>query len=182
MVGASPSTVLSWVDRGWLPAHRTPGGHRRIDRQALVEFLRAHDMPELVADEEPLRVLIALQSAGEGRSLADRIHNTHPEVRVDVTEGVVETLARLFDAPPDALLVEATLPGIDVQVLCSELSQFAASARVRITVVRPPSMCHLDGALRDAGVWSLVDAPARPETVAESLALANVNQPRPKAS
>jgi excisionase family DNA binding protein len=182
MVGASPSTVLSWVDRGWLPAHRTPGGHRRIDRQALVEFLRAHDMPELVAEDEPLRILIALKSVDEGRILADRVRSLQPDVRLDVTEGVLETLARLLDTPPDALLVEATLPGIDVLVLCRELAQFAASARVRVIVVRPPSMSDLDGPLRDAGVWSLIDTPARAEMVTESLSLANASQVRPKAS
>lgn len=182
MVGASPSTVLSWVDRGWLPAHRTPGGHRRIDRQALVEFLRAHDMPELVAENEPVRLLLALLSVEEGRNLADQIHATHPGVRVDATEGVVETLARLFDAPPDALLVEATLPGIDVLVLCRELAQCSSSARVRVVVVRPPSMSSLDDGLREVGVWGVIEGPPTVAAVLDSLALANVNQMRPKAS
>lgn len=139
-------------------------------------------MPELVAEDEPLRLLIALQSVEEGRILADRIRVIQPEIRVDVTDGVVETLARLFDAPPDALLVEATLPGIDVLVLCRELTQFAASARVRVIVVRPLSMSNLDGQLREAGVWSLLDAPVRAESVADSLSLVCASQVRPKAS
>src|SRR2546422_4046688 len=45
LIGVSPSTVLSWIDKGLLPAFRTPGGHRRGDPRALVGFLRSHQMP-----------------------------------------------------------------------------------------------------------------------------------------
>ena len=45
LIGVSPSTVLSWIDKGLLPAFRTPGGHRRVEPSALLEFLRAHQMP-----------------------------------------------------------------------------------------------------------------------------------------
>jgi excisionase family DNA binding protein len=182
MVGASPSTVLSWVDRGWLPAHRTPGGHRRIERQALVEFLRAHDMPELVADTEPLRLLLALGSPEQAKRLAEALRAGHPELRVDVAEGVVEALAHLFDSPPDALLVDATLAGIDIHVLCRELGTCSVSARVRVVVVRPPSMSELDEPLREVGVWAVLNSPASQDTIAECLSLGSFELTRPKAS
>jgi excisionase family DNA binding protein len=31
----TPQTIRNWVDRGWLPAERTPGGTRRIPRSVL---------------------------------------------------------------------------------------------------------------------------------------------------
>lgn len=182
MVGASPSTVLSWVDRGWLPAHRTPGGHRRIERQALAEFLRAHDMPELVPESEPLRLLLALKLGEEAKRLAEALRSNHPDLRVDVTDGVVETLAHLFDSPPDALVVDATLAGIDIVVLCRELGACTLSSRVRVVVVRPASMASLDELLRGIGVWAILPAPTTCSAVVDCLSLNSVELLRPKAS
>lgn len=45
MLGVSPPTVVNWVDRGLLVAHRTPGMHRRIKREDLVAFAREHEYP-----------------------------------------------------------------------------------------------------------------------------------------
>ncbi|GEM_PF-199418 len=39
-LGISESTVKRWCDRGWLPAETTPGGHRRITLQAVLEFIQ----------------------------------------------------------------------------------------------------------------------------------------------
>lgn len=41
IIGAHPSTVRLWTDKGILPAHRTPGGHRRYNR-AEVELWAEH--------------------------------------------------------------------------------------------------------------------------------------------
>ena len=182
MVGASPSTVLSWVDRGWLPAHRTPGGHRRIERQALAEFLRAHDMPELVPESEPLRLLVALKNSDEACRLAEALRAGHPELRVHATSGVVETLAHLFESPPDALVIDATLGGVDIVVLCRELASCSPSARVRIVVVRPNSMANIDVLVRDAGAWASLPFPPTSDAIADCLSLSSVEMSRPKAS
>lgn len=139
-------------------------------------------MPDLVSEEEPLRLLLAVKSSAEGKQLAEQLRAIHPEVRVDATEGVIETLAHLFESPPDALLLDATLAGIDVQVLCRELSQFSGSSRVRVVVARPPAMSNLDSALREVGVFSVLDAPPSAEAIADCLSLDNASLIRPKAS
>lgn len=147
-----------------------------------MEFLRAHDMPDLVSEEEPVRLLIAMKPNGEGKQLADQLRALRPELRVDAAEGVIEALAHLFDTPPDVLLLDATLAGIDVLVLCRELTHFSGSARIRIIVVRPQSMCTLDPSLREAGVFNVVESSAPAETIADCLSLDNTSLSRPKAS
>lgn len=45
MLGVSVPTVVNWTRAGRLDAHKTPGGHRRISREALQRFADAWDYP-----------------------------------------------------------------------------------------------------------------------------------------
>lgn len=57
--GVVHTTVSNWVDDGKLPAFKTPGGHRRVKREALLLFLKLHQIP--VSEE----ILQALRGAGD---------------------------------------------------------------------------------------------------------------------
>ncbi len=61
MLGVSVPTIVNWVESGKLNAHKTPGGHRRIGREALQRFSVEHDYPlppALRRDVGPRRVLV----------------------------------------------------------------------------------------------------------------------------
>ncbi len=43
--GVSNTTVLRWITAGQIPAFRLPGGHYRIGREDLSQFLVRYGMP-----------------------------------------------------------------------------------------------------------------------------------------
>jgi excisionase family DNA binding protein len=45
VLGVSLPTVVNWIKARRLKAHRTPGGHRRIARAELAEFMLRHGIP-----------------------------------------------------------------------------------------------------------------------------------------
>lgn len=39
------TTVISWIEKGILPGYRTPGGHRRVTKEDLIDFLKKYRLP-----------------------------------------------------------------------------------------------------------------------------------------
>ncbi len=50
VAAVAPSTLKRWADQGLLPFSRTPGGHRRFERHALEQLLRAQPAADAFAD------------------------------------------------------------------------------------------------------------------------------------
>jgi DNA-binding response OmpR family regulator len=139
-------------------------------------------MPELGSDTEPTRVLLVVRNTPENQSLSDGLKRRMPELLVDQAEGVVSGLAHLFETPPDILLIDATIPGIDATVFCRELNALSIASRLRVIVVRPRSMAEHDSAIKESGVSTILDAPINIEEIYESI-LPNSNEAmRNKAS
>lgn len=45
MLHVHQTTIIDWIDKKQLNSYRTPGGHRRIQREFLLKFLEEHSMP-----------------------------------------------------------------------------------------------------------------------------------------
>jgi excisionase family DNA binding protein len=57
MLGIHPSTLRAWADRGDIPSHRTPGGHRRFKRAELEVWSTAR------RTSQPSEVQVVVQNA-----------------------------------------------------------------------------------------------------------------------
>lgn len=139
-------------------------------------------MPELGSEAEPTRLLLVMHNSDETKALSDSLKQRMPDLHVDQAEGVVSGLAHLFESPPDILIIDAVMPGIDATVICRELGNLAIASRLRVIVVRPTSMAEHDEAIREAGAWTILDAPVSLDDVCENLSLTNGEVPRTKAS
>lgn len=73
----APNTVSKWVDTGRLRGYRIPGSReRRIPRDHLVAFMRAHGLPTGAIDQARIRVLMvgeALKDSSQAFSEHDLI-------------------------------------------------------------------------------------------------------------
>jgi excisionase family DNA binding protein len=106
-LGVGITTVKRWVDQGILPAHKTPGGHRKILLSDVVRVVREGDFPRLdlsrlglppVGQESPdpkslsAAVLAALKQ-GEVETLRSLLQGAHRSGMA------IETLADAVVAP-----------------------------------------------------------------------------------
>lgn len=66
ILGVHPATVRNWADKGELPMRRTPGGHRRFNRDDLVRYAQSQE------EVQPTEVQVILQNAlGSARMQVD---------------------------------------------------------------------------------------------------------------
>lgn len=159
LLGASPSTVLSWVDKGLLNAHRTPGGHRRIAKPDLVGFLHGHRMPIpselrrverlLVIDDEPVFL----------RTARGLLRSTHPELTVETADGAVDGLLHVITFQPDAVLLDAYMPDMHGPEVCRRLCRTEATAHIRVVALTGRPSEELARELVEAGAVACLTKP-----------------------
>ncbi len=55
-----PTTVINWIKEGLLPAYTTPGGHRRVKKDDLLNLIKKNNMPipEELSRGDKNRVLV----------------------------------------------------------------------------------------------------------------------------
>lgn len=101
LLGVSTRTAQLWVESGQLPSWKTPGGHRRIPRQAVMDLI---DRP---GHKEPVVRAYAIVFAGPGRAEQWRLIGLPAlGLLVDVAEDLDTIQAWLSVAPPMLVIIE----------------------------------------------------------------------------
>jgi excisionase family DNA binding protein len=116
-----PSTVISWINQGKMRAYTTPGGHRRIIKSDLVDFMKKYNLPmsaELLRGRS--RVLIVEDDPVVGKLLWKTLRGASRAFDVEWTRDGVGALLALNKNLPDILVLDVVLPVVDgVSVLAS---------------------------------------------------------------
>jgi excisionase family DNA binding protein len=107
-LGVAQSTIRKWSDSGRITAFYTPGGHRRFRRGDLDHFLSgsrgapARGTPAVlvVDDDDRLREFIRVNLEMDGYAVREAAN-------------AEEGLAALEEEPPDLILLDVMMPGMD---------------------------------------------------------------------
>jgi len=122
MLGVSAMTVVRWIDKGLIPAFKTPGNHRRILREDLRHFVRRMGIPlpdelkqdrwrVLAVDDEP-EVLDVMARAFEADGAQYEVYRALDGVTALIDVGRIK---------PDVLLLDIVLPGLDGVEVCRRI-------------------------------------------------------------
>lgn len=156
-LGMAVRSVQLMVDRGELKAWKTPGGHRRILRSSLEEWLAGRSgalapAPAAVATGRPLTLLLVEDSVHFQNLIRLIVKRELPDAELHVASDGIAGLALAGRLEPDVLLIDILLPGIDGAALITSLRSHPQFARSRLIVVtaldeaqREPYRFALDG-------------------------------------
>lgn len=180
MLGLAVRSVQLMVDRGELQAWKTPGGHRRIARSSVQQWLqRNQENPASTATHTAVAqstpVPAPLPPTAEGRHsrprvllIEDSVHfqnlvrlliaHNFPQVDLHVADDGFVGLAMAGELQPDVFLVDILLPGIDGATLIARLRSYPQFQHSRLIVVT-----SLDEAQRSAYAHALTGLPIVPK-------------------
>lgn len=171
-LGLAVRSVQLMVDRGELQAWKTPGGHRRIARASVQQWLAARGSQaaapaEVAPARSPARrpqVLLIEDSAHFQNLVRLVLEHDFPQVDLHVADDGIIGLAMAGQLQPDLLLVDILLPGIDGATLIARLRSHPQFQHSRLIVVT-----SLDEAQRAPYAFALAGLPVvhKPHLVQE---------------
>lgn len=113
----APRTVSKWFDSGQLRGYRIPGSKdRRIPRNQLLRFMRAHGIPLDNLETGATRLLLIDADAGFGEALKQAL-DQNGSFEVSVAANAFEAGAIAMEMKPHVLLADVDLPDFAPQAI-----------------------------------------------------------------
>lgn len=139
LCGVSPSTVIHWVNIGSLPAFRTPGGHRRVQAQDLLEFVKKYKMPvpeELTGAGMPRKKVLIVDDEPAVAGMIKRAFSRKEELfeARAITDGI-EALMVIGKWLPDLVVLDAVMPVVDGLRVCATLKNDPQTRHIKIIAI-----------------------------------------------
>lgn len=133
LLGVAASSVAKWIDQGQLKAGRTPGGHRRVEADDLVEFLRRQKLPvpsELAASLR--RILIVDDDVSLAQLIASEIREQFPDCEVLEAYDGFSAGELVGSWRPTVVILDIRMPAIDGYEVCRRIKARKAAKDVAV--------------------------------------------------
>jgi excisionase family DNA binding protein len=156
----SPFTIRNWIESGVLPAYKTPGGHRRILRRDLDDFLRRHGMPaaEEIASSAK-KILVVDDDKAVTQLVKKIIGQIDSEIEVAIALDGFEAGSLVSSFHPAVVVLDLKMPGLDGFQVCERIKKSRATANTTVIGITGYYSPEYDARFKDCGGWQLLKKP-----------------------
>ncbi len=160
-LGVAQSTIRKWSDGGRLTAFYTPGGHRRFRRSDLDQFLgkarrsTGRQLILVVDDDTRLREYLRVNLEMEGYEVVE-------------AGSAEEGLAALDEGPPDLILLDVMMPGVDGWQMLSRVRERHGLASIPVVMFSGKVDREQAAAAEEAGAQAFIGKPFDPQQLIAS--------------
>lgn len=137
-------TVINWANKGKLKAYLTPGGHRRILLQDLLEFMKRFDMP--IPEDlayRPKKVLVVEDDAALQRVLVRSLQKLRG-IKIEACSGGLEAMISIGKEAPDLLVLDLRIPQVNGIEVCRLLKSNEQTVPIKIIAVTGEALSASD--------------------------------------
>jgi excisionase family DNA binding protein len=160
-LGVAQSTIRKWSDSGRLTAFYTPGGHRRFRRSDLDVFLgnarrgTGSQVILVVDDDDRLREYLRVNLEMEGYEVRE-------------AGSAEEGLAVLDEEPPDLILLDVMMPGLDGWEMLSRVRERHGRESIPVVMFSGKVDRKHGAQAEEAGAQAFIGKPFDPQQLIAS--------------
>lgn len=136
LLSVDPGSVANWIDQDRLRAYRTPGGHRRVRVEDLLEFLRKQKMPippEL--QTKPPCVIVVDDEIAVAQVIAKALKKANPQWEVLEANDGFQAGAMVSTKRPEVVILDLRMPGMDGFEVCQRLKADPETRNVAVLAI-----------------------------------------------
>ena len=135
LLGVSVRTVQLWVESGELEAWKTAGGHRRIVKGSVENYLERQTSVESPIKYDKKRILIVEDNPTVAKFYQAAISSWKLAIDVVAAEDGFTGLVEIGRQPPDLLISDIYMPGMDGLQMIRSLYKSEQLSGERIIII-----------------------------------------------
>jgi excisionase family DNA binding protein len=171
MLGVAVGSVANWIDQGQLKAGKTPGGHRRVVAENLVEFLRQQNLPvpPRLTHRLTVRVLVVDDDEAIATWVANEIRVAHPEYDVMTAPDGFSAGEIVGSMNPDAVILDLRMPGLDGYEVCRRIKSKKETKYIAVIAMTAETSAKAEKRILECGARALLAKPLHLESLLREL-------------
>lgn len=170
LLNVNPSSVANWVDQGLLPAHRTPGGHRRVAQEDLIRFLRDHKMPVPQELQAPaVRILVVDDEPALTQMIARALRAANPDFEIHEAHDGFRAGQLVATLRPDAVILDLRMPGLDGFEVCREIKAHSETRHAAVLAMTAYPSMDSERRIRECGAHAFFTKPLNIEELLQTV-------------
>ncbi len=135
--GVARTTLTKWIDQGLLKAFVTPGGHRKIVEEDLLDFMERQgiDPQEGKGQKERICILVVDDNPDDIRLLEAAFLPAADRYEVHSADNGFQAIYKIGDLKPDVVILDLVMPDMDGFEVCERIKNDPDMRDIKIIAV-----------------------------------------------
>jgi len=133
----SPKTIINWIEAGHIEAYKTVGGHRRIKKSDLENFMRKQGIPipeeEIISERK--RILIVDDDAIIVETIVQALEEEEYDYEIVSASDGFEAGLQVNHFKPHLLILDIMMPDIKGYDVCKRIKTNKETKDIKIIVL-----------------------------------------------
>lgn len=133
----SPKTIINWIDAGHIEAYKTVGGHRRIKKSDMEDFMRKQGIPipEEQIVSERRRILIVDDDQIIVETIVQALEEEEYDYEIISASDGFEAGLQVNHFRPHLLILDIMMPDINGYEVCKKVKENEETKGTKIIVL-----------------------------------------------